>query len=402
MADQVDGEADIPNGTATTPTGQPGDNHDLQVMNTAPSPASGASYYLTFLTGTVQPLNDWVSGKPLVVQFVNAVARSLGQPLFVNNPYSGLLILAGLFVQSPWRTVCGLLALLVAQVSAMILRLDQQGVDNGSFSFNGLLVGYVLASNSAGGDWDGYLVFPVIFCGIFSTILSSALCSLLARWGIPSFNLAFNVIVISFVAATGPDNHHFPQKGGASPLPTSWGVEPLDWLQILASIPRGIAQCYGSDNLVTGCLMSVGMLVCSPVVCCHCILGSMMGSLTGLALAATPSEIYNGSWSYNSALACGAIGGVFYVLNWSSHIMGLLAAVFAACVRGAMATFFAHVHCPVVAFPFCIVAGLFLLVDSNSKQLLRVPADRMTCPEDHRRLFKQNNVAVSNADDDPT
>ncbi|XP_030846550.1 urea transporter 2-like [Strongylocentrotus purpuratus] len=293
--------------------------------------------------------------------------------------------------------------MLTAQTTGLVLHLDRDGMDNGAFSFNGLLVGYVLASSSAAGDWYGYLVFPVVICGMLSTLLSSALSVLLSKWGIPSFNLAFNVVVVSFIAATGPHNPHFPQQGGG-PSPAAWGVEALDWLQVLASIPRGIAQCYGSDSLITGCLMSVGMLVCSPIVFSHCLLGSILGALTGLALAATPAEIYDGSWGYNSALTCGAIGGVFYVLNWSSHLMALISAIFAAMVRGAMARFFAAAQVPVVAFPFCIVAALFLLVDSNTKQLLRVPGDRMTYPEEHRKLFKSTTVGVTNVqpDQDPT
>ncbi|XP_041478045.1 urea transporter 2-like [Lytechinus variegatus] len=308
-----------------------------------------------------------------------------------------------MFVQSPWRTICGLLAMLSAQTTGLVLHLDRDGLDNGAFSFNGLLVGYVLASSSAAGDWYGYLVFPVIICGMFSTILNSALSVLLSNWGVPSFNLAFNVVAVSFIAATGPQNPHFPQHGGDSnPIP--WGEEALDWLQVLASIPRGIAQCYGSDSLITGCLMSIGMLICSPIVFSHCLLGSTLGALTGLALAATPADVYNGSWGYNSALTCGAVGGVFYVLNWSSHLMALISAIFAALLRGAMARFFAAAEVPVVAFPFCIVAALFLLVDSNSKQLLRVPGDRMTYPEEHRKLFKSTTVGVTNVqpDQDPT
>ncbi|XP_063965013.1 urea transporter 1-like [Lytechinus pictus] len=401
-----DHEVDMPNGDATTPPAQGEDNGQAAAeggLNNLPPAQTGLAYYLSFFTGNVKPLSDWAYDKPIPVRFPIACTRALGQPLFVNNPFSGLLILVGLFVQSPWRTICGLLAMLSAQTTGLVLHLDRDGLDNGAFSFNGLLVGYVLASSSAAGDWYGYLVFPVAICGMFSTILNSALSVLLSNWGVPSFNLAFNVVAVSFIAATGPLNPHFPQHGGG-PNPIPWGEEALDWLQVLASIPRGIAQCYGSDSLITGCLMSIGMLICSPIVFSHCLLGSTLGALTGLALAAPPAEIYNGSWGYNSALTCGAVGGVFYVLNWSSHLMALISAIFAALVRGAMARFFAAAQVPVVAFPFCIVAALFLLVDSNSKQLLRVPGDRMTYPEEHRKLFKSTTVGVTNVqpDQDPT
>lgn len=45
--------------------------------------------------------------------------------------------------------------------------------------------------------------------------------------------------------------------------------------------------------------------------------------VAGLALAAPHADIYSGLWGYNSALSCIAIGGVFYVLTWQTHILAL-------------------------------------------------------------------------------
>lgn len=44
----------------------------------------------------------------------------------------------------------------------------------------------------------------------------------------------------------------------------------------------------------------------------------------GLALAAPHRDIYSGLWGYNSALSCIAIGGVFYVITWQTHILALI------------------------------------------------------------------------------
>lgn len=44
----------------------------------------------------------------------------------------------------------------------------------------------------------------------------------------------------------------------------------------------------------------------------------------GLALAAPHKDIYSGLWGYNSALSCIAIGGVFYVITWQTHLLALI------------------------------------------------------------------------------
>lgn len=44
----------------------------------------------------------------------------------------------------------------------------------------------------------------------------------------------------------------------------------------------------------------------------------------GLALAAPHEDIYSGLWGYNSALSCVAIGGVFYVITWQTHLLAVI------------------------------------------------------------------------------
>lgn len=44
----------------------------------------------------------------------------------------------------------------------------------------------------------------------------------------------------------------------------------------------------------------------------------------GFALAAPHKDIYSGLWGYNSALSCIAIGGVFYVITWQTHLLALI------------------------------------------------------------------------------
>ncbi|XP_038044518.1 urea transporter 1-like [Patiria miniata] len=358
-----------------------------------------------YFTGTVEPLDRWLARKPCPLRFVNACCRAFGQPIFLNNPISGLIIMAGLFVQSPWQACCGILGLLAAQLTAIATRQPKGAVDSGGIAFQGLLTGLVIPALTGVTDWHGLLIIPVIFFAIFSAILAVALGNLLGQWGIPAFNLPFNVATFIFVAASGPSNPYY----GPPPPPTDQlneagtsGLEqvaangtdePINWVMILQAIPVGIGQCYGCDNLITGCLMALAMLVCSPTIFLHGLIGSILGALTGLAMAAPLADIYAGLWGYNSVLTCASVGGFFFVLTWPSHLIALLSAIFAAVVKGAMAAVLMPAGLPEIAFPFCIAAGLFLLVTSESKLLMRVPMDKITWPEDHRRRFKPGGVA---------
>lgn len=60
-------------------------------------------------------------GQPVVIQLLDWVFRGVAQVMFVNNPLSGLLITASVFLQNPWWALNGLLGTLVSTVSAIIL-----------------------------------------------------------------------------------------------------------------------------------------------------------------------------------------------------------------------------------------------------------------------------------------
>ncbi|XP_077864891.1 LOW QUALITY PROTEIN: urea transporter 1-like [Saccoglossus kowalevskii] len=343
-----------------------------------------------YVMGNVQPLTDWLQDKPFVLRFVVGCVRGYGQPIFLNNPISGTIIFAALLVQNQWMAINGMVGIVTSQVTALAMALSTNDIENGSICFQGLMTGLVITAKSAEESWYGYLVFPVMLYSSFSVLLTSALGNLLGQWTIPAFNLPFNIATFLFIAGTGPYNAHFAQASGVSP--DMWEGHSLDWIEILKSIPRGIGQCYACDNVISGSLITFSMLVCSPIIFGHALLGSLLGIFTGMALAVPPSQIYAGEWGYNAMLSCSCIGGFFYVLTWRSHLLALFSAVFATAVCAGMVGMLTPL--PVLAFPFCIASAMSLLMTSESKNLIRVPLSTITYPEEHRRKFKPSNVAV--------
>lgn len=63
--------------------------------------------------------------KPIVIQFIDWVLRGISQVMFVNNPLSGLVVVAGFLVQNPWWTLTGCLGTMVSTLTALILGQDR-------------------------------------------------------------------------------------------------------------------------------------------------------------------------------------------------------------------------------------------------------------------------------------
>jgi len=84
-----------------TTTDEPLPLHELISRILAPEPSFEKPKGLLAGLGTMQALNQRLANQPLL-DFINATLRRISQVIFVNNPLSGLLILAAMFIQSPW------------------------------------------------------------------------------------------------------------------------------------------------------------------------------------------------------------------------------------------------------------------------------------------------------------
>ncbi|KAF0033788.1 hypothetical protein F2P81_013854, partial [Scophthalmus maximus] len=274
----------------------------------------------------------------ILLQLLDWVLRGAAQVMFVNNPLSGLIIFAGLILQNYWWALNGFVGTLFATISALILQQSRGAIAAGLYGYNGILVGLLMAVFSNKGNWYWWLLLPNVFMSMMCPIVSSALASINSRWDLPVFTLPFNILVCLHMVATGHYNHHFPQVliQPRSELPNITWAE-IDVPKLFMSVPVGIGQVYGCDNPVTGGIFIVSLFISSPITCAHAVLGSAVGMLSGLALAAPFGDIYFGLWGYNCVLACIAIGGMFYALTWQVHLLAITCAFFCAYLGSAIA-----------------------------------------------------------------
>ncbi|KAM4709396.1 urea transporter 2-like [Discoglossus pictus] len=341
-----------------------------------------------YISGEMKEFGNWLKEKPVPFQFVDWVLRGTSQVMFVNNPLSGLIIVGGLFLQNPWWAIAGCLGTIMSTISALILSQDRSAIAAGLHGYNGILVGLLMAVFSSKGDWYWLLLLPVVVMSMTCPILSSALASIFSKWDLPVFTLPFNIAVCLYMAATGPYNTFFPtvliEPISATPNITWTDVEiPL----LLKSIPVGVGQVYGCDNAWTGGLFLVALFVSSPIICLHAAIGSSLGMIAGLSLAAPFDKIYFGLWGYNAVLACIAVGGMFYALTWQTHVLAIACALFCAYLGAALANLMSVVGLASFTWPFCLSALTFLLITTNNPGISKLPLSQVTYPEANRVYF---------------
>ncbi|KAM9250436.1 urea transporter 2-like [Cariama cristata] len=341
-----------------------------------------------YLTGEMKECGDWMKNKPLMVQLVDWILRGTSQVMFVNNPLSGIIILVGLFIQSPWWMLTGCTGVTVSTLTALALSQDRSAIAAGLHGYNGILVGLLMAVFSDKGDYYWWLLPPVAVVSMACPILSSALGSIFSKWDLPVFTLPFNIAVTLYLAATGHYNPFFPTtliKPVASVPNITWSAINVPLL--LQSIPVGVGQVYGCENPWTGGIFLVALLISSPLICLHAAIGSTVGMFAALSIASPFDSIYLGLHNYNCALACIATGGMFYALTWQTHLLSLACALFCAYSGAALANTLSVLGLPLCTWPFCFSALLFLLINSENPAIYKIPLCKVTYPEANRIYY---------------
>lgn len=305
----------------------------------------------------------------LLLGFLDAVLRGIGQVMLQNNSYTGLLFLIGIFFNSMLFGWAVLLGTAASTATALLLSVDRTHVRAGLYGFNGALVAIALL----------YFLEPsilawgyVVLAAASTTVMMAALLHLLDTWKIPVLTAPFVATTLLFVLACARFGRlHTTDVLPTAGLPEAATVEGIvSASTVVEGLFTGVAQVFFQGNAITGVFFVVGLLVNSRVACVAGLLGSFVGLLVAWGMGAAEPAIRSGAFGFNSVLTAIALGSGFYVLNVASVSYGTLAVVTTAVVFAAMSAALEPLGMPALTSPFVLVVWLFLLA-SPRFQLLR-------------------------------
>ena len=354
--------ATSPRSVTTTRQEEEDDEEEAKAAKTVP--------WAQYVSGTAPALSAALESRP-VLDFANCTFRGFGQVMFMNNPISGAVIFLALLWQSLYVGTCGLIGAVSATATSQLLAVDAGARRSGLFTFNGVLVGLALATFDRGcteavdcalGHWSYFLglLVPVVLFSAVSVIFSVSLGNMLAQvWGVAAFTLPFNFAALLFLG-TALQSDTFPQQAfvprllppAADVTTAAAAVEDIDWMLVLEAIPKGVGQVYLADNTVTGCVITVGLALCSPLSAIMAVLGSIIGIATALCMQVPLSAVYAGLWGYNAVLGTQAIGGMFFLPNAKAMALAVMCGVMCAYTGGLLSAVFAPTGLPTLTLPY--------------------------------------------------
>lgn len=312
--------------------------------------------------------------------------RGIGQVMFQQSSWTGLLFLIGIFWGSyasgmplvAWGAVLGTAA---ATFAGYLLGEPDGDGDAGLWGFNGVLVGCAFPTFLAS-TWVMWV--GLVFFAMLSTWMARAYNNFLGPWKVSSFTFPFVTLTWIMLFASRIFDGLPTFDGGLSTpaLPdvttaaaaSGWTLD-MGFGNLVVYWLKGISQVFLVNNWVTGICFLVGLWLCSRWAAIWAALGSAIALAVAIAVKANPGDIANGLFGFSPVLTAIALGCTFYKVNWKTAlwaVAGIIATVF---IQGAMDTIFQPWGLPTLTGPFCVATWMFLLpkygllardVDDNS------------------------------------
>ncbi|TDG99855.1 hypothetical protein EPR50_G00198390 [Perca flavescens] len=335
---------------------------------------------LLLCTGDMEHLDKYMQEKLFVLQLVVWGLRGVTRVILANNPLSGVLVLAALCWASPWQALLGTLGVLASMLTAVIMGQDSAEVSGGLHGFNGMLPSLLMGVFSSAGDWYWWLLLPACLGSATCVFLYSGLSPVLERWDLPVAVFPFNIIIVLYLLCTGPDNPYFPHHPATPPGLLEPNGTELIAVEVMLGIPLGVGQIFACGALGPSLLILGAVLLYSPLLAAHALLGSAVGTLVGLSMAVHHDSLYSGLSGFNGALGCMAVGGLFFTFSWRTHLFAIASAFLSAYADIALSNLLGTVGLPACSWASTLTATLMLLL-TGSLAAYRIPIGRVMAPE---------------------
>ncbi len=301
-----------------------------------------------------------------ILRFVDIILRGVGQVMFQNNPLSGALFLVAIGWGSyaagvPQVSIAGLVAVVVATLTAQWLHVDETSLNSGLYGYNAYLVGLALATFLARGPllW-GYVVLGAAV----SVVAMLGIANAVKSWELSAFTFPFVLTTWLLLLAT----YGFSGLTGAA-LPSGkvvaafqpYETSPLKVVDFIQGALHSISQVFLKGNGVAAVLMLVGLAVNSFAAAAFALGGAVLAVATAHLLGAESELITGGLRGFSPVLTAIALGTVFYRPSWRVVAYTAVGTLFTVVAQSALDVALTPLAIPALTMPFVLVSWLFLL-----------------------------------------
>lgn len=333
--------------------------------------------------------------KSKVALNIDAVLNTYAILFFSQNKVFGAILLLSSFL-NPVAGVSGLCCALFSLMLANTFGYRHQTIQTGVYSFNTLLLGIAFGSFY---QVDACFIGWLLILGAIITVLSIVLNEILGKRGLPLLSLPFIIgfwlLLCSMVYC--PDlqlkSNYLAQQlfSGTTRITNIHTYLFKNLPEYLALFFRALSSILFQDNILTGILISTGLLIHSRIAFSLSVIGFIATVWINSLLHVYPSGITYYYLGANFMMSAIAIGSFVTIPSFRSYLWAVLAIPFVFVLVNAFSILLAAFNLPVLSLPFCVITITLLYVLSLRKNPRKLQLVTLQHYSPERNLYQYIN-----------
>ncbi|MEB5782456.1 urea transporter [Staphylococcus pseudoxylosus] len=293
---------------------------------------------------------------------VRIILKNIAQVLLLNNAWTGLFILLGLFVGN-WKVgIMALAASVIALLLAKRTNYSNEEINTGLAGFNPVLTAIALTLFLVP-EWYSILI---AFIAIVITMpIGSAFREFFKPFGVPMLTMPY--VFVSWVILLMSFQFKFV-NADVNILPDT--VQEIQFsghsIHFINAFLSGFSEIFLLKSIMAGLLILIGIFIGSRKAGVFAIVANLIGFTAVLVLGANHDQINDGLFGYNVILTVLALGVAFRtrIQRYISIVLGILLTVV---LHAGMTTLLTPFGLPVFTLPFIIATWIMLFAGNRMK-----------------------------------
>lgn len=293
---------------------------------------------------------------------VRIILKNIAQVLLLDNAWTGLFILLGLFVGN-WKVgIMALAASIIALLLAKRTNYSQEEINTGLAGFNPVLTAIALTLFLVP-EWYSILI---AFIAIVITMpIGSAFREFFKPFGVPMLTMPY--VFVSWVILLMSFQFKFV-NADVNILPDI--VQEVQFsghsIHFINAFLSGFSEIFLLKSIMAGLLILIGIFIASRKAGLFAIVANLIGFTAVLVLGANHDQINDGLFGYNVILTVLALGVAFRtrIQRYVSIVLGILLTVV---LHAGMTTLLTPFGLPVFTLPFIIATWIMLFAGNQMK-----------------------------------
>ena len=297
------------------------------------------------------------------MKYAKIVLNNIAQVLLLQNPWTGLFILIGLFLGS-WKV--GLIALIASIIALLLAKqtnYSEAEITAGLAGFNPVLTGIALTIFLTS-EWYSWVF--VIIAILITMPIGSAVREFLKPFGVPMLTIPY-VFISSSVLLTSFQFQHVDADIDIFPNTVKEIVFSEHNVHFISAFLSGFSEIFLLDNVMAGILILIGIFIASRKAGLLSIGANLLGLGIDLMFGANHDQINAGLFGYNVVLTVLALGVAFEtrINRYISIALGILLTIM---LHAGLTTLLTPFGLPVFTLPFIIATWIMLFAGTRMQE----------------------------------